>query len=97
MSKVSLYISPGEVFRVLSSLFYFKVKYLVLLSCIKTLSQFRGFCRTRSVVVNDALKRMWTNGSRSLFCVMSLRFIAWADQHNSSNLQALRNILQHIF
>lgn len=61
---------------------YFKVKYPVFLLCIKTLSQFRGFCRMRSVVLNDVLR------SRSLFCVTLLRSIVSADKHNSSNLQA---------
>jgi hypothetical protein len=95
MSKVSLYISAGEILRVSSSFFCFKVKYPVFIIVYKGsfLVSWVAFCRARSVVVNDVLRGMWANGSRSLCRVMSQSSIAWADQRNSSNSQALCNIL----
>jgi hypothetical protein len=72
MSKISLYISAGEILRVSSSFFCFKVKYPVFylykdsfsVSCVE-------FCRMRSVVVNDVLRGMCAKGSRILCYVMS--------------------------
>jgi len=93
MSKISLYISAGEILRV-SSFFCFKVKYPVFYLYNDSFSVLCvEFCRMRSVVVSDVLRGMWANGSHILRYVMSPSSIAWADQHYSSNSVALHNIL----